>query len=133
MPEESSEHPAPAVSVDGAEELEAGASVAEDVIAAYVADAVRCVPGVAGLRTSAWRSLGLKSSAASRDGVVVRMQSPRMVEISVHLKVAWGAVIPDVARQVQDTVRRHLQALLDMEVAGVVVHIDEVEAPSHPA
>jgi uncharacterized alkaline shock family protein YloU len=106
-------------------------SVAEDVVAAYVADAVRCVPGVAGLRSSPWRSLGHKT-VGSREGVVVRMQGPQIVEIAVHLKVAWGAVIPDVARQVQDTVRRRLQALLDMEVAGVIVHVDEVEAPSQP-
>jgi uncharacterized alkaline shock family protein YloU len=114
------------------EESAAAPSVAEDVVAAYVADAVRCVPGVAGLRSSPWRSLGHKT-VGSREGVVVRMQGPQVVEIAVHLKVAWGAVIPEVARQVQDMVRRRLQALLDMEVAGVVVHVDEVEAPSEPA
>ena len=57
------------------------------------------------------------------------MLSPRTVEVAVHLTVVWGAVIPDVAHQVQDLVRRRLQALLDLEVAAVVVHVDEVEAP----
>ena len=112
---------------------EAAPSVAEEVVATYVADAVRCVPGVAGLRTSAWHPLSHKNAVASREGVIVRMHSPQLVEISIHLKVAWGAVIPEVARQVQDTVRRRLQALLDMEVAGVTVHVDEVEAPASQA
>lgn len=111
------------------EGLHQEASVADEVVAAYVTAAVRRVPGVAGLRSSAWRGRGHKSSGLSTEGVVVRMLSPRTVEVAVHLTVVWGAVIPDVAHQVQDLVRRRLQALLDLEVAAVVVHVDEVEAP----
>jgi uncharacterized alkaline shock family protein YloU len=108
------------------------ASVADEVVAAYVTDAVRSVPGVARLRASAWHGRGHKNSGLSTDGVVVRMQSPGTVDVTVHLTVVWGAVIPDVAHQVQDLVRRRLQALMDLEVAAVVVHVDEVEAPPHP-
>lgn len=107
------------------------ASVADEVVAAYVTDAVRSVPGVTGLRSSAWRGRGHKSSGLSTEGVVIRVLNASTVEVAVHLRVAWGAVIPDVAHEVQDLVRRRLQALLDLEVAAVVVHVDEVEAPSH--
>ena len=107
------------------------ASVADEVVAAYVTDAVRSVPGVAGLRSSVWRGRAHRSSHLSTEGVVVRVLDANTVEVAVHLTVAWGAVIPDVAHQVQDLVRRRLRALLDLEVAVVVVHVDEVEAPSH--
>jgi uncharacterized alkaline shock family protein YloU len=113
------------------EELHQEASVADDVVAAYVTDAVRSVPGVAGLRSSVWRGRGHRNSGLSTEGVVIRMPVPGTVEVVVHLTVAWGAVIPEVAHQVQDLVRRRLRALLDLEVAAVVVHVDEVEAPSH--
>lgn len=107
------------------------ASVADEVVAAYVTDAVRCVPGVAGLRSSVWRGRGHRSTGLSTEGVEIRFLDASTVEVAVHLTVLWGAVIPDVAHQVQDLVRRRLQALLDLEVTAVVVHVDEVEAPSH--
>ena len=113
------------------EGLQPEASVADEVIAAYVADAVRSVSGVAGLRSSVWRGRGHKSSGLSTEGVVVQMLGPSTVEVAVHLTVVWGAVIPEVAHHVQDLVRRRLRALLDLEVASVVVHVDEVEAPPH--
>ena len=112
------------------EGLHQDASVADEVVAAYVAAAVRSVPGVARLRSSAWRGRGHKSVGLSTEGVVVRVMDPSTVEVAVHLTVAWGAVIPEVARGVQELVRRRLRVLLDLEVAAVVEHVDEVEAPS---
>jgi uncharacterized alkaline shock family protein YloU len=114
------------------DEFEVGTAaplVAAEVVAAYVADAVRQVPGVAALHASPWRAFGHRSSVVSTEGVVVRMISPRSVDLSIHIRIKWDAVIPDVAREVEELVRRRLLALLDMEVDRLVINVDEVEAP----
>ena len=74
------------------------AVVAEDVAAAYIADAVRGIPGIAALHGSHWKALSGRMRADSpTKGVVVRSVAPGVIEIDVHVKVGWGVVIPDLA------------------------------------
>jgi len=108
--------------------------VAEDVAAAYIADAVRCIPGVAALHGSHWKTLsGRKRPEPSTKGVVVRSVAPSVIEIDVHVKVAWGTVIPDLAREVDEVLARKMRGLLDLDVRKTTLYVDEVDAPPEPA
>ena len=107
--------------------------VAEDVAAAYVADAVRCVPGIAGLHGSHWKTLsGRMRPDAPAKGVVVRSVAPSVIEIDVHVRVEWGAVIPDLAREVEEVLVRKMRGLLDLDVSKTTLYVDEVDAPPEP-
>jgi len=108
--------------------------VAEDVAAQYVADAVRGVPGIAGLHGSHWKALSVRMRAdPPAKGVVVRSVAPSVIEIDVHVRVGWGVVIPDLARDVQEVLARKMRCLLDLDVRKTTLYIDEVDAPPEPA
>lgn len=104
--------------------------VAEDVIATYVAAAVRTIPGVSELHGSPWQELsGRVHLGAQRKGVVVREVAPGAVEVDVHVSVAWDTVIPEMAQQLQEIVAHNVETLLDLQVLKTTVYVDEVEAP----
>lgn len=108
--------------------------VAEDVAAAYIADAVRSVPGITALHGSHWKALSGRMRADSpTKGVVVRSVAPNVIEIDVHVRVAWGAVIPDLAHEVEEILARKMRGLLDLDVRKTTVYVDEVDAPPEPA
>lgn len=104
--------------------------VAEDVIATYVANAVRCVPGVTQLHGTAWQELSTKVHiAAPRKGVAIREVAPGEIEVDVHVSVAWCTVIPEMAAAVQTTVAQTVSKMLDLTVRKTTVFVDEVDAP----
>jgi uncharacterized alkaline shock family protein YloU len=105
--------------------------VADGVVATYVADAVSALPGVAGLHASSWRSLSRLQHDGFREPVVVHSASPGSVDLEVHVRVAWGVEIPRLAQEVEDVVRRRVEAMLDLHVGKVTLYVDEVEAPDH--
>ena len=110
------------------------AVVAEDVAAAYIADAVRGIPGIAALHGSHWKALSGRMRADSpTKGVVVRSVAPSVIEIDVHVKVGWGVIIPDLAREVEDVLARKMRGLLDLDVRTTTLYVDEVDAPPEPA
>lgn len=109
---------------------EARPRMADDVVATYVAAAVRSVPGVTQLHGKPWQELSERvRMGAPRKGVVVKETSPGVLEVEVHVSVAWGTVIPEMARTLQETVAHNVETLLDLQVARTTVYIDEVEAP----
>lgn len=108
--------------------------VAEDVAAAYIADAVRCVPGIAAFHGSHWKTLsGRMRPDSPTKGVVVRSVAPSVIEIDVHVRVRWGVVIPDLAREVEEVLARKMRGLLDLDVRKTTLYVDEVDAPPQPA
>ncbi len=108
--------------------------VAEDVVMAYAADAVLAIPGIAGLHGSPWQSFsGRVRPDHTPKGVVVRTVAPGVIEVDVHVRVAWGTAIPEVARQVRDVITRKMEALLDLEVRKATLYVDEIDAPSELA
>jgi uncharacterized alkaline shock family protein YloU len=106
-----------------------GPSVSHDVIASYVADAARTVPGIADLHTSHWRSLPSRIRETRSGGVVVRDGETGGVEVEIHAQVAWGAVIPEVAAKVEVAVRRRMVGLLNLELDSVTLFVDEIAGP----
>ncbi len=94
--------------------MEGHASISTDILARYAADAAREVPGVAALGE------GRRAVRVSADG------GPLVVEL--HLQVAWGAGIPEVARSVQRRVRDYLVRMADVPPPVVNVVVDEIGA-----
>lgn len=104
--------------------------LAEDVIATYVAATVRTIPGVSELHGNPWQELsGRVHMAPQHKGVVVKQVAPGVIEVDVHVSVAWDTVIPEMAQRLQETVARSVETLLDLQVRKTTVFVDEVEAP----
>jgi uncharacterized alkaline shock family protein YloU len=107
--------------------------VADEVVATYVADAVRPVAGVVELHGSTWQALSERVHMdVPSKGVLVRHEQPGVISIDVHVKVAWGTVIPVLAQTVQDAVTKKVESLLDLTVGSVTLYVDEVEPPPDP-
>jgi len=104
-------------------------SLSFEVVATYVADAVRSSPGIVSLHGSAWQGLpGMKRESTTR-GVVVHEDTPGNIDVEVHVRVAWGVAIPELARRVEEAVRARVKALLDLDLGGVTLFIDEIDGP----
>jgi uncharacterized alkaline shock family protein YloU len=104
--------------------------VSHEVIASYVADAARSVPGIVELHASHWKKLSSKVRETRSGGVVVKDSSPGAVEVEIHARVAWGSVIPELARKVEMAVRERMTALLSIDLDSVTLFVDEIAGPA---
>jgi uncharacterized alkaline shock family protein YloU len=104
--------------------------LAHQVIATYVADAARSVPGVADLHVSAWKGLSSRVRETHSDGVVIRENDDSPVDVEIHVRVAWGTYIPDLAALVENAVRDRVTALLSIDLGTVTLYVDEIEGPA---
>ena len=113
-----------------ASEDEERPSLSHDVVATYVADAVRSVDGVVDLHSSPWKGLSSRVREMRAGGIVVRDGGPGVVDLDIHVRVAWGALIPELARQVEEAVRQRCAAFLNIEPGSVTLFVDEIAAPA---
>jgi uncharacterized alkaline shock family protein YloU len=104
-------------------------SLSHEVIATYVADAARAVPGILELHTSPWKGFSSRMRETHTQGVIVRDSPPDAVDIEIHARVAWDVYIPDLARQVEEAVRQRVTALLSIDLSTVTLFVDEIAAP----
>jgi uncharacterized alkaline shock family protein YloU len=104
-------------------------AVSHEVVATYVADAARSVPGVLDLHTSAWKGLSSRVRETHTGGVFIRESSPGTVDVEVHARVAWGVVIPELASAVEVAVRNRVTGLLNLELGSVTLFVDEIAGP----
>jgi uncharacterized alkaline shock family protein YloU len=105
-------------------------SVSHDVVATYVADAVRSVDGVVDLHSSPWKGFSSRVREMHAGGIAVRDGGPGVVDLDIHVRVAWGAVIPELAREVDEAVRERSAALLSVDLGTVTLFVDEIAAPA---
>ncbi len=110
-------------------DLDERPELSPEVIAAYAADAARSVPGVVALHAPLWKELSSRMREVPGAGVVVKDSRPGAVDLDIHVKVAWGVAIPDLAIAVEEAVRQRVTALLDIELDAVTLYVDEIEAP----
>jgi uncharacterized alkaline shock family protein YloU len=110
------------------------ATVSPDVVAVYVADAVKGVRGIAKLQGTSWQVLSGKSrSELPGSGVVVRQDELGRLEVDVHVCVAWGSVIPELAQEIQGVMSRRVEPLLGITLTSINLFVDGVDPPpSHP-
>jgi uncharacterized alkaline shock family protein YloU len=95
--------------------MEGAASVADDVLARYAADAAREVEGVA----------GLVEGRLPRQGAV-RIGVEDGVTVELHLELAPGAAAPEVGAEVQRRVADFLERMAGARPRVVDVVIDEI-------
>ncbi len=103
--------------------------VHNDVITAIVEHEAVRVDGVVGFAEGHGEGLAKRLTVAggSRRGAKVRVDENGRVFIDLHLLVRYGAVIPDVARRVQEAVMDALRTMTQASVAEINVHIDGID------
>jgi len=124
---------APAAYVETRFGEEEGPAVSHLVVATYVADAARSTPGIVGLHSSPWKSLSPRTRETHSGGVVIRDNDSGTVDVEIHARVAWGTVIPELAREVEKKVRERVSALLSIELGRVTLFVDEITGPTEAA
>jgi uncharacterized alkaline shock family protein YloU len=92
------------------------ATISNDILASYAADAAREVDGVRGL---------VESTLHRHKGVRV-VEQDGTVRVELHLEVEWGASVPDVGREVQRRVAAYLARMASVEPQAVDVVVDEI-------
>jgi uncharacterized alkaline shock family protein YloU len=105
-------------------------AVSHEVVATYVADAARSVHGIVDLHTSAWKGLSSRVRETHTGGVLIRESLPGTVDVEIHARVAWGVVIPELAREVEHAVRSRVTGLLSLELGNVTLFVDEIAGPT---
>ena len=104
-------------------------SLSHEVIATYVGDAARSVPGVVDLHTSPWKGFSARMRETHSQGVVIRDSPPGAVDVEIHARVAWDVYIPRLAQEVEEAVRDRVRALLSIDLGTVTLFIDEIAIP----
>jgi len=94
--------------------MEGHAVISPDIVARYAADAAREVDGIDGL---------VPSQLHRHRGV--RVLDDR---VELHVRVEWGAAIPEVGRELRERVAEYLRSMANADVAIDVV-VDEVARP----
>ena len=95
--------------------MEGAASIADDVLARYAADAAREVEGVA----------GLVEGRLPRQGAV-RVVVEDGVTVELHLELAAGASAREVGAEVQRRVADYLERMAGTRPRSVDVIVDEI-------
>jgi uncharacterized alkaline shock family protein YloU len=104
-------------------------SVSHEVIASYVADAARSVRGIIDLHTSPWKGLSSRRREMQTGGVTIKDSEPGTVDVEIHVRVAWGSAIPELARQVEKSVREQVVALLNIDLGTITLFVEEIAGP----
>jgi uncharacterized alkaline shock family protein YloU len=105
-------------------------SLSHDVVATYVADAVRSVEGIVDLHSPAWKNFTPRVREMHAGGIAVRAAGPGVVDLEIHVRVAWGAFIPELAGEVEEAVRQRVTALLSIDLGKVTLFVDEIAPPA---
>lgn len=104
-------------------------SVAHEVIATYIGDTARSVPGIVELHSSSWKGFSARMRETHAQGVVIRDTPPGAVDVEIHARVAWDVYIPRLAEEVEEAVRERVTALLSIELGTVTLFVDEIAGP----
>lgn len=105
---------------------EGGVVISEEVISVIASVAAKGVKGVFGMSTTISGGfaefLGKKNSSK---GVKVAINGG-FCTIDVYITVEYGAVIPDIAWEIQERVKSDVEAMTGLEVENVNVNIENV-------
>ena len=91
--------------------MDSHATISNEVLCRYAADAARQVAGV--------------RDVVGRRGVRVADEDGR-AKVELRLAVEWGAFIPQLGREVQQRVREYLARMADLDATDVDVVVDEI-------
>ena len=105
--------------------LEGRSAVTRRAITDIIRTAVRGSYGVAGFATPTPAGHLLRILGLREPGIVLGTDDP--MSIDLHLRVAYGLPIAEVARQIDSAVRYALRRDLGRDVADVTIHVDGLE------
>jgi uncharacterized alkaline shock family protein YloU len=110
-------------------EDESKPSLSHDVIATYVADAARSVVGIVALHVSTWKGLSSRMREIHSGGVIIRDSESGPADVEIHVRVAWGVQIPELAAEVEAAVRERVAALLNIDLGTITLYVDDITGP----
>ncbi len=96
--------------------------IANDVVASIAGVAVSEVPGVYGMSGGITEIFGKKSLTR---GIKVDV-GEKETKIDVNIIVEYGVRIPDVAFQIQNRVKKAVEAMTGLNVSSVNIHIQGI-------
>lgn len=103
-------------------------TISDDAISTIVAIAAKEIEGVASLKHNLSEQLaGLFSKGGYRKGIKVEADE-RGISLDVQVKVAYGVNVPDLAIKIQENIKSAVEAMIDIEVSSVNVHVIGVES-----
>lgn len=110
------------------ENPEGTVSFATDVVATIAGLAANEVEGVAGMTSSSSTFADILSRKPSRNytkGVKVDIDNNR-VAVDVTIIVDYGSPVPDVAKNIQENVKKAIETMSGLDVLSVDVHVQGV-------
>jgi len=117
--------------VENVEEHESTIKIADDVVAVLAGVAVSEVPGVAGMAGGFAGGISevLSGKKNLAKGIKVEV-GEKETKIDVNIIVEYGARIPDIAFEIQNRVKKSVEAMTGLKVLEVNVHVQGVKTDS---
>ena len=114
--------------INAVENTENGIKIADDVVAVIAGIAVSEVKGVSGMSGGFAGGItevfsGKKNLAK---GIKVEMDD-KDTKIDVNIIVEYGTIIPDVAFEIQNRVKKSVETMTGLKVVAVNVHVQGVK------
>ena len=105
-----------------------GIEIAEDVVSVIAGVAVSEVKGVYGMAGGFAGGISEVFSGKKNlsKGIKVNVEN-KEVKVDVNIIVEYGVRIPDVAFEIQNRVKKAVEAMTGLNVAGVNVHVQGVK------
>lgn len=101
--------------------------ISDEAISTIVALAAKEIEGVASLKHNLPEQLaGLFSKGGYRKGVKVDGDE-RGIVLDLQMKVNYGVNVSDLAIKVQENIKTAIEAMIDIQVSAVNVHVLGVE------
>ena len=104
--------------------------IAEEVLAAVAASAAMEVQGVSGLSANVGGDIAeLMTKKNLSKGIQIRMDAEEKVVIELSVMMAYGNTIPEVGKNVQDSVKTAVESMTGLEVSAVNVAVVGIVFP----
>ncbi|MDR0884981.1 MAG: Asp23/Gls24 family envelope stress response protein [Clostridiales Family XIII bacterium] len=102
-------------------------SIADEVIAAYVMGAVVSTDGVYRLTGGMYDSF--QKNVLQRENKYKGIKIDKGAngyEIDIYIIVEFGVRIPDISWNIQNQVKKQLEEVMDLKIAGIHIHVQGV-------
>ena len=104
--------------------------IAEEVLAAVAASAAMEVQGVCGLSGNSSSDLTeVMNKKTLSKGVHIHMDAEEKVVVELSVMISYGNTIPEVGKNVQDSIKTALESMTGLEVAAVNVSVTGIVFP----
>ena len=100
-------------------------SYSPEVIATYVWDAIKGLPGLADLHRSTLQSLGERVHLDRLGPVRLEEREGRLV-LDLHVDITPAARLPELVPQIRAAVRSYLHSMTGIDPDEIAVHVDDI-------